>query len=138
MTDSFDQVQKDIEQEVGEDSSGPLREFIHALRSESDESLRFVVRFSGDEHKVVYLRDDVAEQYTDEEFQEHVQSLMLKSLGDPVNDDALADFGDLDATVRWFEEVVVATFPYREWSGVVAVLDRRESPLVDAAVDFLD
>lgn len=140
MSDPLADVGEDLEDEVAAEGAvdTPLGEFVSSLRSATDDSLRLVVRFSGEDHEVRYVRDDVRESHSEESFAERVRTLVLKGLGDPAHDDTLEDFGDLDATVRWFDEVVVATYPYGEWSGVIAVLDRRDAPLVDVAVDHLD
>lgn len=137
MTDSLRDVEEDIRADVGDDETEPLAEFVDALREESDDSLRLVVRYRGDEHELLYVRDDV--ELTDEELEERVQSLALRGIGDPTHDAEMPEFGELEATLRWFEHSVVAIFPYREWSGVVAVFDRTgsSSPMVDAALDEL-
>jgi hypothetical protein len=62
----------------------------------------------------------------------------VQALGDPTEEAALPDFGGLEATLRWYDDVVVASFPTGEWSGVVATLDRTDSPLVDVALEHLD
>jgi hypothetical protein len=40
--------------------------------------------------------------------------------------------------VRWFEDAVCAYFPDEEWAGVMVVLDRVETPLVDLALDHVE
>ncbi|MFB6131194.1 MAG: hypothetical protein ABEJ28_10280 [Salinigranum sp.] len=143
MTDSLEDVGEDIRAEVGDDGGslgdegGPLEGFVEALRTGSDGSLRLVVRYDGDDRAVTYVREDVAAGYDEGELDERVRTLTLKALGDPVSDKSIEDFGALAATVRWFGDVVVATFPTGEWDGVVAVFDRSSSTLVDAALDSL-
>jgi len=99
--------------------------------------LRLAVRFSGDESDVLFIREDVREQYTDSELEERIETIVMKGLGDPPREQPLFDFGTLDATIRWYENVQVAHFPYREWSGLAFVFDRRESPIVDLAKQHL-
>ena len=137
MTDSLREVETEIRDDAGDDETAPLREFVRALRTESDDSLRLVVRYRGDEHEVLYARADVEERFGDDELDERAKALVLRAIGDPPREPELDDLGSLEATLRWYDSSLVATFPYREWSGVVAVFDRSSSALVDAALDNL-
>lgn len=136
MADSPQEVEEHLEDE-GVAQTKPLSGLVDALKETTEDSLRLVVRFDGESHEVVYAPEEVRAEHGDD-FEDHVEWLVLKGLGDPADDDSLAVYGDLEATVRWYGEVVVAVYPTGEWSGVVAVLDRRDSPLVDAALSRLD
>ncbi|WP_435334395.1 hypothetical protein [Haloarchaeobius sp. TZWWS8] len=127
MTDVLDDVQ-----------DRDLRSLVSQLDEETDTSLRLVFRYDGEERELVHVRDDVREQFTGHELDERVKTLALKGLGDPPTEQSLYDFGGLNATLRFFDEVVVATFPDEEWSGVVVVFERQASPLVDTTLSFLD
>lgn len=137
MTDSLRDVESHIRADAGDDETEPLREFVRALRTQSDDAVQLVVRYQGDEHELLYARDDVREACTDAELDERAKTLALRGMGDPPREPELSDLGRLEATLRWYDGALVATFPYREWSGVVAVFDRGESPLVDAALEEL-
>jgi hypothetical protein len=117
-----------------------VRTLVEALRDRDDldASVRMIVRFEGEEYEVEYVREDVDDQYTDPELEERLKTLVMKGLGDPPREQSLYDFGPLRATVRWFEGAVCAYFPDEEWAGVIVVLDRVESPLIDLALDHLD
>jgi hypothetical protein len=115
----------------------PLASFVETLRAQTDDSLRLVVRYEGDEQEVLYRRQDVAETLDGDALDDRVQTLVLKGLGDPPEEEQLADFGSLRATLRWFDDAVVAYYPTGEWSGVVATFDGRDSPLVGGALDGL-
>jgi hypothetical protein len=117
-----------------------VRSLVESLREreELDASVRMILRFEGEAHEVEYIREDVDDQYTDPELEERFKTLVMKGLGDPPREQALYDFGPLRATVRWFDEAVCAYFPDEEWAGVVVVLDRVESPLIDLALDHLE
>lgn len=136
MSDSLRDVEADIREDVGDHETEPLREFVRALRTQTDDSLRLVVRYQGDEHEVLYVREDVREQFGDD-LDQRAQSFALRSIGDPPRETEISGLGTLEATLRWYEGALVATFPYREWSGVVAVFERESSALVDAALDEL-
>jgi hypothetical protein len=137
MTDTLRDVEADIRADASGDETDPLREFVRALRTESDDSLRLVVQYRGDDHEVLYVRDDVAADLGEDGLSERAGALALRGIGDPPRETELEDLGTLEATLRWYEGVLVATFPYREWSGVVAVFDRESSALVAAALDEL-
>jgi hypothetical protein len=133
--------------DVGEDLAAetdagpaPLREFVRALRAESDGALRAIVRYDAEAERreTLFLREDLAERFDGAERTARVEALAMQALGDPTEEAALPDFGELEATLRWYDDVVVASFPTGEWSGVVATLDRTDSPLVDVALANLD
>lgn len=118
-----------------------VRSLVESLQSgevETADSVRLIFRYEGDEHDVVHVRDDVDAAYTDAELRQRMETLAMKGLGDPPRESSLHEFGDLQATVRWFEDGVCAHFPDEEWGGVVAVFDRVETPLVEVALDHLD
>jgi hypothetical protein len=115
-----------------------VRGLVGALRDETDASLRLAVRYSGDDYDVLFARPDVSEQFTEPELETRVETLVFKGQGDPPTETALGDFGTLEAVMRWYEGVIVAHFPVREWSGLVFTFDRRESPIVDLANRYLD
>jgi hypothetical protein len=137
MTDSLRDAEADIRADAGDDETEPLREFVRALRTQTDEAVRLVVRYQGDEHEILYARDDVRTEYGDAGLDERAEALSLRAIGDPPREAELDDLGTLEATLRWYDDALVATFPYREWSGVVAAFDREESALVDAALGEL-
>lgn len=132
-----------LDEELGEmesdlaDLDAEIRDLIDAVRERTDVTLRLVVRYSGDESDPLFVREDIGERYSEPELAERIEALVVKGLGDPPREESLYDFGRLDATIRWYDEVMVATFPYREWSGLVLTFDRDESPLVDLAAEFL-
>lgn len=136
MSDSLRDVEVGIREDAGDDETEPLREFVRALRTESDDSLRLVVRYQGDEHEMLYVREDVREELG-ESLDEQAKAFALRGVGDPPREVDIEGLGTLEATLRWYDGALVATFPYREWSGVVAVFDRESSALVDAALDEL-
>lgn len=135
---------QDLDEELEEyeddlaDIDTEIRELIASMREETDASIRLVIRYSGDSTDTLFVREDIRELYSDPELEERIEALTVKGLGDPPREEALYDFGRLDATIRWYDDVIVAHFPYREWSGLAFSFDRRESPIVDLAARFLD
>jgi len=133
MTDTPAENLDDIESDLG-DVSQELSAIVDQVRSGDEGTLRLVVKYSGDDHEVVHVRDDIQAQFSETELDERVETLVMKGLGDPAQEGALFDFGTLDATVRWYDAVVVAHLPVREWSGLVFTFD-RETESLDALVD---
>ena len=117
--------------------SEEIRGLVDALREETDASLRTAIRYSGDDWDLLFAREDIAERFSDPELEERAQALVVKGLGDPPREESLYDFGRLDAVLRWYDEVLVAHFPFREWSGLVFTFDRGASPIVDLAGEYL-
>lgn len=117
------------------DVDDDAQELLDAILDSSGETVRSAIRYSGDDYELLYVREDVAAQYTDVERDELVETLVMKGMSDPAEEGALFDFGHLDATVRWYDAVVVAHFPVREWSGLVFTFDRVSESLLDLAVD---
>jgi hypothetical protein len=142
MTDAPASEPEDLEDmedidEAVEDVDEDVRALIEALREEFDSSLRLAVRYTADEHDVLFVREDVDDQFTAAELDERVATLVMKGLGDPPEEGSLYDFGTLDATVRWYDEVMVTHFPYRDWSGLLFTFDRQDAPVVDLANEYL-
>ncbi|MFB6119245.1 hypothetical protein [Halosegnis sp.] len=135
---------EDLDEELAEyegdlaDVDSEVRGLVSALRDHPDASLRLAVRYSGEEYDAVYVREDVRERYTDAELEERIGTLVLKGHGDPPEEAPLRDFGSLEAVMRFYEGVIVAHFPVREWSGLVFTFDREASPIVDLANQYLD
>jgi len=132
----FDAELAEMESDLS-DLDAEIRDLVESIRTETEASLRIAVRYSGDETDPIFVREDIDEQYSDPELAKRIEALAIKGLGDPPREESLYDFGRLDATIRWYEEVLVATFPYREWSGLIFTFDREDSPLVDLAAEFL-
>jgi hypothetical protein len=135
MTDSPAEELDDIESELA-DVSDEGREIVDQIRESDEGALRVAVRYGGDDHEIVYLREDIAAQFSAAELDERVETLVMKGLGDPAQEGALFDFGALDATVRWYDAVVVAHFPVREWSGLVFTFDRDSESLGDIVDEY--
>ena len=132
----LDEELDDIEDDVAE-LDVEIQELVDALRDQTDASLRTAIRYSGDDWRLLYVRDDLTERYSEPELEERVEALVMKGLGDPPREESLYDFGRLDAVFRWYDAVLVATFPVREWSGLVFTFDREASPIVDLAMEHL-
>jgi hypothetical protein len=126
-----------IDESELDDVNEDVQPLIEELRAETDASLRLAVRYTADDYEVLFAREDVADAFAGPELETRVETLVMKGLGDPAHESTLFDLGALDATVRFYENALVAHFPYREWSGFVFVLDREDAPMVDLVDDYL-
>jgi len=135
--DPPEELEEFEESEIDDVDEG-VRDLIEDLRAESDASLRLAVRYTADDYEVLFAREDVAEQFPGPELAQRVETLVMKGLGDPPQENTLFDFGSLEATVRFYDNALVAHFPYREWSGFVFTLDRMDAPLVDLVSEHLE
>ncbi|MCG1002654.1 MULTISPECIES: hypothetical protein [Halobacterium] len=120
----------------------PAESLARYLRELDAGDVRSAVHYEGDDYETVYQRDDLSEEYTEAEFEEIAKHFVLKGFDDPLEQPEFARFGHLDATVRWFHEVVVVQVPLDEWTGVIVSLDRDTiedtGTLIDALLQFVD
>jgi len=60
---------------------------------EVDASLRLAFRDDGETYDLVHVSDVVDDQYTDDELEERVRTLLMKARGDPPQEQSLYDSG---------------------------------------------
>jgi hypothetical protein len=100
-------------------SAEALTEF---LRDHVGNHLRSVIYYDEDGGEVLYVRDDVADQYTDDDVEQVVRDVRLEAVDKSHQEDLYAH-GPLNATVRCFEDAVEMHFPHDETSGTAVALD---------------
>jgi hypothetical protein len=108
---------------------------VERYRKITPDGLRLAIRYEGDDHEVVYVRDDVAEMYSPEELEEKVKQLVVEGLSAPPAQEQFRLFGEMDVVVRRFEQAVVVHFPIDEFSGVAATFDSDVAPSLDTLAD---
>jgi len=108
---------------------------VERYRKITPDGLRLVIRYEGDEHDVVYVRDDVAEMYSPEELDEKVKELVVEGLGDPPTQEQFRLFGEMNVVLRRFEKAVVLHFPVEEFAGLAVTFDRDVAPSLDTLAD---
>lgn len=90
----------------------------------TDGELRSIVTYDHDSVDVVYIRDDVAAQYTDTEVRNAVDSARIESLYAPIYERTFSkDHGDLECLVNCFEHVVEMNFALAAGVGAAVALD---------------
>jgi hypothetical protein len=98
-----------------------LEEF---FEERTDGNLRSIVKYDHDSHDAVYLRDDVAEQYTEDEIKKAVDDSRMDSLTAPIYKDTFAeDHGELTCLVQCFENVIEMNFVLEDGVGAAVALD---------------
>ena len=105
------------------------------IRSMAAGELRTVVHYDGDDYDTVFQADAAREAFADAEYDEVAKHLVLKALDDGFEQPEFARFGHLDATVRWFHDVVAFQVPLDDWSGVIVTFDRDSITNTNALVD---
>ncbi|WP_232701498.1 hypothetical protein [Halobacterium wangiae] len=112
------------------------------IRSLDVGTLRTIVRYDGDDYEVDFKSAAIEAEYTDDEFEEVAKNFVLKGFDDGHEQPEFARFGHLDATVRWFQQVVVCQIPFDDWSGIFVSFDRESisdtGHLIDDILAFVD
>lgn len=120
-----------------EKPSGRLTDF---LENRAGDHLRSVLRYDADEKNVVHVRDDVADEYSDDEVAAVMQDLRLEAIEKSYQEN-LYDHGGLNCTVRCFDDAIELHFPRDETAGTVVALDadvlEAEATFVGECMDAL-
>lgn len=101
--------------------SSQLKEFFQE-RATGD--LRSVIRYDQDGIEVMYLRDDVADQYSVSELEDTIEESRMESLSAPIYENTFSKgHGELECMVNWFENVIEMNFIVDDGIGVAVALD---------------
>ncbi len=92
------------------------------LHERVGDNLRSVAYYHADEYEVVYLRDDVADQYSSDDHEHIARDVRLENVTKAQQED-LYVHGRLQCTVRAFDDAVEMHFPFDDTSGVTVALD---------------
>lgn len=102
-------------------SRAVAHELAEYLEQRAGDSLRAVGHYSTDNYEIVYLRDDVREQYSDDKIEEIVEDLRWESFAKPTQERQYR-LGSLTCSIQAFEEGVVMHFPYDDNRGTLISL----------------
>lgn len=98
------------------------KSMVEFLRQDAGPYLRSAFHYDAEEYELLYIRDDVDEQYTDEELQRVVDDWRAKKWdGDEY--ERLLSVGNLHCTVRLFDEAIIFHFAQGPRVGTVVTLD---------------
>jgi len=94
------------------------------FEDETNGNLRSIVKYEQDSFEVQFLRDDVRELYSEEEFVDAIDESRFESLTTPIYGNLYADeHGELECFVKSFENVVEMNFALSDGVGVAVALD---------------
>lgn len=105
-----------------------LQPFVQFLRQEVGEHLRLAVEYDSGSYEVLYVRDDVGEEFPDQR-DEIVRDLLLEGVAEPRQED-LYSLGSIAGTVRVFEDGVTLHFTRGLHGGVLVSLDHEADPQI--------
>lgn len=97
-------------------------DLVEYLEDRAGDYLRSVVHYEEADYEVLYLRDDVAEQYTEEKIEKVIQELKFEAMESNFQEQ-LYVHGGLGCTLRVFEKAVELHFPYDGYEGAAVALD---------------
>jgi hypothetical protein len=99
-----------------------------------DADLRTVVTLGNTSWEVEYMRDDVRAAYEDDDLDAAYRSLMANQTSSD-DFDQLIEFGELEAQVYLFEEILAFQFPASRYESLYVSYDRTEPFPVFGVVD---
>lgn len=89
-------------------------------------NLRSIVKYDGDSYDIIYLREDVANQYSEPEIESAIDDSRFSSLSVPIYEDIYSDdHGDLTCMVQCFENVIEMNFVLEDGVGAAVALDEE-------------
>lgn len=92
------------------------------LKEEIGNELRSVIYHDEETFDLVYARDDVREQYSENDLEQVRQELGVSSFGKPALED-LYVHGELNCTVHCFDEAIEMQFIVSDTEGIAVGLD---------------
>lgn len=90
------------------------------LRQRAEEHLRGVAFYDPEGYDLLYVRDDIKGYRLKSEVDAMITRLQQES---STTEEAAFPFGDLDATVRCFEEAIVMHLPQSEENGILVTME---------------
>lgn len=99
-----------------------VEHFTEHLRDRLGDDLRSVGWYTGDEYELVYAREDVIDQYTDEEVADVFRDLGVESLEKEMLEE-MYEHGRLNCTVRCFDEAIEMHFVATQGEGLAVALE---------------
>jgi hypothetical protein len=88
------------------------------------DDLRSIIAYDEDDHELVFLRDDVAAKYTNDELCEAIDGSRLESLYSPIYEDVYADdHGEFQCLIQCFDDVIEINFALGDGEGAAVAID---------------
>lgn len=92
------------------------------LEDRVGERLRSVAYYHEDGYELAYVRDDVAEEYTEAEIDDIFQGIRLEGFANSLEEEQYPH-GDLSCVVRCFENAIEMHFPIDEGTGIAVAME---------------
>lgn len=90
------------------------------------DALRSIITYKPKSSEIVFLRDDVANQYTRSELEHAIDDSRMESMTAPIYKNTFAaDHGELTCMVKCFENVVEMNFVLEDGVGAAVALDEE-------------
>ncbi|WP_251343203.1 hypothetical protein [Haloplanus halophilus] len=112
-----------------------VNSLVERYQGVAPDRLRVALWYEGDQHEVVYARDDVVEMYSPEEFDAKVEQLVVEGLGDQPNQEQFRLYGEMNVVIRRFDKAIMLHFPREEFTGVAVTFDSAAAPSLDTLAD---
>ena len=97
-------------------------ELVEFLRDAVGDHLRSVLYYDDDGGDLLYMRDDVADDYSHREREDVLRDMRLEAI-ERVHQEDLYVHGSLNCTVRCFDDAVEMHFAHGDTSGTAVALD---------------
>jgi hypothetical protein len=111
-----------------------MDDLVETLQQIDDVSLRVAAVLESLDYEIVFMRDDLADEYSRENLDQAYQSMMANQVASHDFSRATS-LGSLDSQLFVFENVIVFLFPSSRYSGVFASYDRTESFPIQNVID---
>jgi len=109
-----------------------LATLLSYIERQAGEYHRGTVRYDGDETDVMYLREDVKKTRLTSQIDEMLERLRPEA---SVSEQRAFPFGDLNATVRLFDEAILVHFPVGTDRGIVVSLEPEVARDLNAFIE---
>ncbi|WP_207587129.1 hypothetical protein [Halomontanus rarus] len=115
-------------------SRASAKDLVTFMEDEASEYLRSVAHFDGKDRKVLYLEDDIEDQYSEDELEEVFDSLFFESF-DRSHQEHMYPHGQLNCIVRCFDEALELHFPHSDTAGTAVALEPEATSDLEGLVD---
>lgn len=112
----------------------PEPAFVRMAHEYAGDHLRSIATYAQTTYEFQYLREDVRDRYTDADYDQLRETLLMEGLHRPYLSQVFGD-QDLDCQVLAFEETTILHFSTDEFRGHVISVDRGGLPELDTLVE---
>lgn len=121
--------------------SGRGEGLVEFLLAQVGDNLRSVVRYDTDGYDVVYIREDVGDQYSEADLEAVVRDLGIDAF-EKGHQEGLYVHGDLNCTVRCFDDAIEMNFVFDRGDGIAVSLDGEtfatQQTFIGTCLDLVD